>query len=187
MGEKQRSERKRVCSSEPNAVVYASFLYRYIGYLLPALAKATANASSCCQIKDQKLKSMVRFEVDMALALSANGFKWSRALRHKLEHRRAETPLITSESQQLPMFLATTMIPRSLAFVYPTRPKGSSRRSYMSLIRVEDEYSRRVRALRKILPGGNEMCLSELLYEVKSYMVYLQLQVNILKSLVEAH
>lgn len=186
MEEKQRSKRKRVCSSEPNAVAHASFLHRYIGYLLPALAKATGNASSCRQIEDQRLKSMVRFEVDMALALSANGFKWSRALRHKLEHRKVEIPLITSESQQLPMFPATTMIPRSLAFVNPTRPKSLSI-SYMSLIRVEDEYSQRVRTLRKILPGGSEMCLSELLYEVKSYMVCLQLQVNILKSLVEAH
>ncbi|KAG9456343.1 hypothetical protein H6P81_000851 [Aristolochia fimbriata] len=51
----------------------------------------------------------------------------------------------------------------------------------------DEEVDRRLATLRKILPGGNDMgssSASKLFYEVESYVVCLQLQVNLLRSLV---
>ncbi|RRT72430.1 hypothetical protein B296_00014994 [Ensete ventricosum] len=193
MEEKKRSKRRRrACSPEPNAVVYAGFPYRYVDYLLPALARATSGA------KEQKIQQVVRFQVDMALVLSATGFKWSRALRHKLERsdhrielqRHPINDSVDSKLQLLPPPTTVVVVPRPLSLSL-VRPKSLSRRSYLSSsnnrVRGDDEFSRRMRALRRILPGGSEMRPRELLSEVKSYMVCLQLQVNILRTLVEIH
>ncbi|WOK92679.1 hypothetical protein Cni_G01370 [Canna indica] len=206
MEEKQGSKRRRVCSLEPNAVVYAGFLYKYIGYLLPALAKAATDLCPCHQTKERKIEKAVRFEVDMALVRSASGFKWSRALKRKLQHGNGESELcepftcrliaksfdssMKSNVEKLHLFRPSVAVPRPLALVTAARPrKSASRRSYRDMIGGgrDDEFSRRMRTLRNILPGGREMCLSELLREAKSYMVCLQLQVNILRTLVEIH
>ncbi|CAL9089478.1 unnamed protein product [Musa acuminata var. zebrina] len=188
--EEKRSKRRRACSPEPNAVVYAGFPCKYVGYLLPALARATSGA------KEQNIEQVVRFQVDMALVLSATGFKWSRALKHKLERsdhiiELQRHPIADSIDSKLQLFLPPTVVvprPLSLSLV---RPKSLSRRSYISSsnnsVRGDDEFSRRMRALQRILPGGSEMRPRELLSEVKSYMVCLQLQVNILRTLVEIH
>ncbi|ONK78882.1 uncharacterized protein A4U43_C01F550 [Asparagus officinalis] len=50
----------------------------------------------------------------------------------------------------------------------------------------EKELACCIRKLQKILPGGNDMGISELLSEVESYVVCLKLQVYVLRSLVDA-
>uniref|UniRef100_A0A1D1YAA8 Uncharacterized protein At4g30180 n=1 Tax=Anthurium amnicola TaxID=1678845 RepID=A0A1D1YAA8_9ARAE len=57
---------------------------------------------------------------------------------------------------------------------------SSSRRK---LSTEDEELCDRLRTLRKILPGGNDMGVVELLSEVGSYAVCLKLQVDILRSL----
>ena len=88
-------------SSESNASAHASFLHDYVGYLLPALATAFHSLSSCTATEDEKIEKAVRFEVDMALVLSASEFKWSRALRNKLEHHSHKTKLCRSPTTSI--------------------------------------------------------------------------------------
>lgn len=195
MEEKQRSKRRRVVlpSFEPNAAAYAGFLCRYVGYLLPALAKATNKLLSHPLTEEQEMEHLVRFQVDMALVVSAGEFKWSRALKHKLErggNRSGGAGLhddCSGAAQKLHLFRTTSVVPRPLAVVVDgTRSTSAGRRSCDgSKLRGGDEFSRRMRTLRRILPGGREMDVSELLQEVKSYVVCLQLQVNVLRTLVE--
>ncbi|XP_068648815.1 transcription factor bHLH146-like [Aristolochia californica] len=49
----------------------------------------------------------------------------------------------------------------------------------------DEELGRRLATLRRILPGGNDMEVSKLFTEVKSYVVCLELQVHILRTLVD--
>lgn len=191
----QRSKRRRICSLEPNAIIYAGFPHKYVSHLLPALTKAM----SCGGKNDVDIEKMVRFEVDMALALSATGFKWSRALKRELEQRMKSNQLHQpptghssivrmSKHQMLDHLLPPLPIPRPLVDdpTHRTRPKRTwQRRSYDRKTGGEKEFSYRMRILSGILPGGNEMDLCELLSQVESYVVCLQLQVTILRSLVE--
>lgn len=82
--EPQGRESRRQYSFQRNAVVLASFTHKYVAYLLPALLRVGAVAT-CREREDEAMENMVRFVVDMALAVSANGFAWSRALKRKLE------------------------------------------------------------------------------------------------------
>ncbi|CAA6670333.1 unnamed protein product [Spirodela intermedia] len=83
--EPQGRESRRLYSFQRNAVVLASFTHKYVAYLLPALLSVGA-VGTCREREDgAAMENMVRFMVDMALAVSANGFAWSRALKRKLE------------------------------------------------------------------------------------------------------
>ncbi|KAG1326910.1 transcription factor bHLH146 [Cocos nucifera] len=190
----QRSKRRRIYSLEPNATIYTGFPHKYVSHLLPALTKAI----SCGGKNDADIENMVSFEVDMALALSATGFKWSRALKRELEQRMNSNQLHQpptgrssivrmSKHQMLDHLLPPLPVPRPLVdLTHKSRPKRTwKRRSYGTKTRGEKEFSYRMRILRGILPGGNEMDLCELLSQVESYVVCLQLQVTILRSLVE--
>lgn len=90
-----------VNSSESNASAHASFLHDYVGYLLPALATTAHSLSSCTATEDEKNEKAVRFEVDMALVLSASEFKWSRALRNKLKHHSHKKKLCRSPTTSI--------------------------------------------------------------------------------------
>ncbi|XP_010913680.3 transcription factor bHLH146 [Elaeis guineensis] len=199
MEEMQRSKRRRIYSLEPNATIYTGFPHKYVSHLLPALTKATS-LISCGGNNDVDIEKMLRFEVDMALVLSATGFKWSRALKRKLEQRmnsnqlhqpptgRSSIVRTTSKHQMLDHLLPPLPIPPPLVLTEETRPKRTiwqRRRSDDKQTRGEKEFTYRTRILRGILPGGNEMDLCELLSEVESYVVCLQLQVTILRSLVD--
>ncbi|XP_010928677.1 transcription factor bHLH146 [Elaeis guineensis] len=198
MEDMQRSNRGRVYSLKPNATIYTGFAHKYVSHLLPALTKAT-NIFSCGGNKDENMEKMVRFEVDMALVLSASGFKWSHALKHKLEQRVSSNQLLhqfapyqssilrVNKHKTLVDHLRTPLsIPKPLVPTKANGPKRTCRRrSYNKKTRGEKEFGCRIRILRRILPGGNEMGLCELLSEVESYVICLQLQVNVLKSLVE--
>lgn len=213
MEKQQRSNRRRVYSVEPNALVCANFSQKYIGYLLPALLNVTSIGSSG-RNKDNKIKKTIRFQVDMALVLSTGEFRWSRALRRKLEqgmdprklHNTATfeaTTISTFDVRMLGQFLVCPGgIPKPVDNVEtrmnlkPTpelnersrlrtidRRQGARRKK---IIR-EEEIDDHLKILRMLIPGGNEMGLNELLSEVESYVVCLQLQVNILGSLVGPH
>ncbi|XP_038984007.1 transcription factor bHLH146-like isoform X2 [Phoenix dactylifera] len=196
MGDMQRSKRGRVYPLKPNAITYTGFTHKYVSHLLSALAKATT-LFSCEGNKDENMEKMVRFEADMALVLSAGGFKWSRALKRKLEKSASSSQLhqlTTCQSSILRVNKRKTLdhrrtpltIPRPPVPTKANWPKRTCRRgSYNKKTGGEREFGCRIRILRRILPGGNEMDLCELLSEVESYVVCLQLQVNILKSLVE--
>lgn len=197
MEEMQRSKRRRIYSLEPNATIsYTGFPHKYASHLLPALTKATSLISRGGN-KEADIEKMVRFEVDMALALSATGFKWSRALKRKLEQRMINSNQLRqpptghsrfarmSKHQMLDHLLPPLPVPRPLLLTEETRPKRIwQRRSCNKMSRGEKEFSYSMRILRGILPGGNDMGVFELLSEVESYVVCLELQVNILKSLV---
>ncbi|XP_057863884.1 uncharacterized protein LOC131071926 [Cryptomeria japonica] len=61
------------------------FVQQYISHLLPALERIEGERAK--QSKSRR-EHVIRYEVDMALALSAKGFTWSSALRSKLEKER---------------------------------------------------------------------------------------------------
>ncbi|KAG1364124.1 transcription factor bHLH146 [Cocos nucifera] len=193
MKDMQRSKRGRVYPLKPNAIICTGFTHKFVSHLLPALTKASTNLLS----KDENMEKMVRFEVDMALVLSATGFKWSHALKHKLEQRVGSnqlhrfTPYQSSNSrvnknETLDHLRTPLSIPTPLVPTKANGPKRTCRRrSYNKETRGEEEFGSRIGILRRILPGGNEMGLCELLSEVESYVICLQLQVNVLESLVE--
>ncbi|XP_072963575.1 transcription factor bHLH146 [Typha angustifolia] len=170
---------------QPNA----GFLHEYLSYLLPALSRVTViNSRRLTQGKE--IEKTVRFEVDMALVLSTSGQKWSSCLKHKLEqgmnptkkphdaHACQPTTTLSSISELSPFRPRLSRFPVSARATRPSRSSGRR-------IRREEELGDVVMSLRRMLPGGSEMALSELLAEVESYVVCLELQVNILKFLVE--
>jgi len=190
------SVRRRVSSFNPNTMTYTTFSRNYVSYLLPALLKA-ANGD----INTVQIEKIVRYEVDMALVLSTDEFKWSRALKDKLEessntnkHRissKCRSKLefrshfgILRRFEHLQTF---AVIPRPITVAEAARPRNAGQRSNKKRVaRGDEELACRIRILRRILPGGSEMGVFELLSEVQSYLVFLQLQVDVLRSLVDA-
>ncbi|XP_022754191.1 transcription factor bHLH146 [Durio zibethinus] len=79
------NKRRRVYSVEPRKIRQASFARKYVNYLVPALTKISKEISSSDQCIDHEIEKIVRYEVDMALALSAEGFAWSHALKNQLQ------------------------------------------------------------------------------------------------------
>lgn len=196
MDEAPASKRRRVLSFCPNTVAYTTFSLKYVSFLLPALLKA-ANADKTVQIE-----KIVRYEVDMALVLSACEFKWSRALKQKLEgSKMAKNKLLSFECRsQIALgahfgclkrsgehFKTLPVIPRPIVVMKVTRPRKASHRYIKRRVaRKDKQLAYRIRILRRILPGGGEMGVFELLSEVQSYLACLQLQVDVLRSLVDA-
>lgn len=189
------SKRRRVYSFDPNTIIYTAFSQKYLSFLLPALLRS-ANGHKITQIE-----KFVRFEVDMALVLSTGNFKWSRALKHELEEGKKTNNLhvslkcrskfelnshfcILKRFEHLQTFSA---IPRPIVLVEAKRP-GKASQGIMGRRTAgeEEELACRIRTLRRILPGGAEMDVHELLSEVESYVICLQLQVGVLRSLVDA-
>ncbi|KAJ8634589.1 hypothetical protein MRB53_008856 [Persea americana] len=176
-------KQKRVYSLEPNALLRANFSHTYIHYLLPALIKISKERTGGDKNEAEEIKKIVRLEVDMALVLSASGFAWSHALKHKLEGDVQAMSLLNTST------LPSTSL--SLLFAYKhDRLKRDYRRPIKKRTRIrgdEKEIGHRLMTLRRILPGGDEMTTSELFSEVKSYVLCLELQVSILGTLVHIH
>lgn len=81
MEAQEHNKRRRVVySTEPNKIVQTIFARKYLSYLVPALMKIKENPSSG---KDNS--SYVKYEVDMAMVLSAQGSAWSNGLKLKLQ------------------------------------------------------------------------------------------------------
>ncbi|XP_077236793.1 transcription factor bHLH146-like [Tasmannia lanceolata] len=209
-----KQKRKRVYSFEPNALVRAYFSQLYVNYLLPALLKVGNNRSLGAN-EDEEIEKIVRFEVDMALVLSASGFRWSHALKHKLKRDmvdvKASHPTsfslfnykhhnICRMREKLEEVSPLPPLPRPLFHVGSDKnPNPNSKNSQKKSMGVykgrtrkrtrvtdEDEFGCRLRTLKRILPGGDEMGTCELLSEVESYVVCLEVQVSILRTLVNS-
>jgi len=192
MVEALRSKRRRVYSFDPNTTTYTTFSHKYLSYLLPALLRvANGNRSAL-------IEKIVRLEVDKALVSSTDEFKWSRALKQDLEEGNKSNKLhISSQSRseidhfrilkRFGCLQAFTAIPRPIVIVEATRLRKAGQKSMKKrMTRGEGELACRIRILRRILPGGSEMSVFELLSELQSYVVCLQLQVGVLRSLVDA-
>ncbi|KAA8522746.1 hypothetical protein F0562_009092 [Nyssa sinensis] len=156
---------------------------------------------------------IVRYEVDMALALSSEGFAWSHALKDKLQKgpnegkihllRRKGSCIVEQHvnHHSLPVLHLQNPLVYTKFCPNPTsKPKNvklikSSKRVLLQRQEIkaaaknseeeEKQITQRLNNLRNLLPGGNGMGVDEMLKEMGSYLVCLELQVNILRCLVE--
>ncbi|CAH2051280.1 unnamed protein product [Thlaspi arvense] len=112
------------------------------------------------KIDHKCFEQTVKHEVDMALALSAQEFAWSRFLQHKLLSSAHEDPSYSSK-----------ILERS--------------NSKQDAEEEGVEIKNRLKELQKLLPGGEEMNMDDMLSEIGSYIVCLELQMIVLKSLVQ--
>lgn len=147
------------------------------------------------QMEDHELEKLVRYEVDKALVSSAEGFAWSRALNVKLQRGglnvgRLQNSSITPQTQKAS--LPTKFSPNPNAKPSQKDSKRSKRLQCLPKPKrgagtegEEVQFRQQLTNLRTLMPGGNEMGVNELLTEVGSYLVALELQVNVLRCLVD--
>ncbi|ESW10798.1 hypothetical protein PHAVU_009G238800 [Phaseolus vulgaris] len=193
--EGQPAKRRRVYSLEPNKVEQAAFARSYMNYLVPALMKIKERSSSeDCDIQN------VKYEVDMAMVHSAQGFAWSDALSVKLQRDRVNADSDTSsfgENYKVGEGSSRTCGGQSGETVplnhFPSNLSLKPRNKHKSMmpemtrgLREEDE-DEQLKSLRMLIPGGEEMCSEEMVTELQSYVSCLQMQVNILQCLAETH
>ncbi|KAG7540929.1 hypothetical protein ISN45_Aa07g010740 [Arabidopsis thaliana x Arabidopsis arenosa] len=148
------NKKKRVFSLEPNKNPSAVFTRKYTSHLVPALKKLNMNKNSS--------KQTVKHEVDMALALSAQEFAWSRFLLQKLSSSTNPT--------------ATTSSSDGIRILERSNKEGGNE---------EGEIEEKLMELQKLLPGGEEMNVEEMLSEIGNYIKCLELQTIALKSIVQ--
>lgn len=217
MEEVQGSSRKRVYSPEPNCMLHATFSFKYLNYLLPALRSirriGSQHCDDTCKDEDNGTHQNLRLLADMALAKSANGFnfKWSDSLKQKLErgtHVVKFQSTNSDHSNQLDIVSETKdidaiSIPQTQwlnLLLSVSKSSGflglesgfddeymhcQKRKRKINCVEERDqEVGNRVMILRQILPGGEKMHIHELLPELESYIVCLELQVKNLQSLV---
>ncbi|CAI8589951.1 unnamed protein product [Vicia faba] len=172
--EGQKAKRKRVYSVEPNKVVQAKFTRSYMNYLAPALKKIKERRSS---MEAKKVENIVKYEVDMAMVISSQGFAWSNALKTKLQKNGDEGSSRVSNNYQ-----ENQMSQVGFSKQDCLKSEGSE-----ILVGENDEdEDEQLRCLRKLLPGGEEIrCDDEMVSELESYVSCLQMQVNILKCLTD--
>ncbi|XWS73265.1 hypothetical protein CRYUN_Cryun02cG0113000 [Craigia yunnanensis] len=211
------NKRRRIYSLEPRKIMQESFARKYVNYLVPALTKISKESSSFDQFIDHEKEKIVRYEVDMALALSAEGFAWSHALKDKIQLNvknvgRFQSSL-THDDQLPASFKISSSSTYSPNHANMIENEVDGNQNAMLLKKIssnsisnlniepgtvkeegmgseeeeEDESTRRLTYLRNVLPGGNEMMIDDetLLSELRSYISCLELQVNILRSMVE--
>lgn len=152
------NKKKRVFSLEPNKNPSAVFTRKYTSHLVPALKKLNMNKNS-----SQINQHTVKHEVDMALALSAQEFAWSRFLLQKLSSSKNPTTTTSSSSNQI-------------RIVERSGKEGGDE---------DGEIEEKLRELQKLLPGGEEMDVEEMLSEIGNYIKCLELQTIALKSIVQ--
>ncbi|KAE8676621.1 hypothetical protein F3Y22_tig00111582pilonHSYRG00116 [Hibiscus syriacus] len=179
-------EQRRVYPMEPRTIMQTSFAKTYLNYLLPELANIGKPASSLSvdRYVDKEIEKTVRYEVDMALALSAQGFAWSHALEHKLRLNVNNNNQVGKSQSYLSHDGYRNTMPVNHE---PATEKleGNPKRSGTEAAAEEEE---RLTYLRKLIPGGSgEMMLDDeiLLSELGSYVSCLELQVNVLRSVLQ--
>jgi hypothetical protein len=151
MESQQQNKRRRVYSMEPNKIVQSIFARNYLSYLVTALMKIKENTSST---KDH-IKN-VKYEVDMAMVLSAQGFAWSNGLKVKLQREHVNNVATTS-----------TIL-------------GMEK----DIVREDNEDDdKKMKNLISLIPGGEEICDEQVVNELESYIKCLQMQVNVLQCL----
>ncbi|TKY72731.1 hypothetical protein E2542_SST01475 [Spatholobus suberectus] len=201
--EGQPAKRRRVYSLEPNKVEQAAFARNYMNYLVPALMKIKERSSSehsgHCDVQN-----VVKYEVDMAMVYSAQGFAWSNALSLKLQKDRANVDSDTTsfgennkagEGSSRMCGQVCEMVPLDH---FPSNPSLKSNNKQKDMPEMkrglredgddEDEViNGQLKSLRRLIPGGEEMYSEQMLAELQSYISCLQMQVNILQCLAETH
>ncbi|XP_031477036.1 transcription factor bHLH148-like [Nymphaea colorata] len=149
----------------------------YLQWLLPAIGEATQQQVGIQGSVVQRGK-MIKTAADMGLAQSSNGrqYHWCRALRLRLRSCRQKKALQTRRLSRM--------------LVRKRKPMASLRRrrerSLLSLKGRESEkegMERRVRALKRLVPGGEGMALERLFEEAADYIMALQGQVTAMKAL----
>lgn len=196
----QAAKRRRVYSVEPNKVVQAAFTRNYMNYLVPALMNIKESRSSSCSTTQHnnnnnnscdQFQGVVKYEVDMAMVFSAQGFAWSNALKLKLQKgelgNSSRVPLddFSSKSDQANKILVSNESNHINGMPQVMKKKNSA-------IGENDDdeddevINGQLRSLRRLIPGGEEMCDHEqMVTELESYIRCLQMQVNILQCLAE--
>jgi hypothetical protein len=156
MEAQQQNKRRRVYSMEPNKIVQSIFARNYLSHLVPALMKIKENTSST---KDHNnISKNVKYEVDMAMVLSAQGFAWSNGLKVKLQREHVNNVATTS-----------TIL-------------GMEK----DIVREDNEDDdKKMKNLISLIPGGEEICDEQVVNELESYIKCLQMQVNVLQCLLE--
>lgn len=201
--EGQPAKRRRVYSLEPNKVEQATFARNYMNYLVPALVKIKEKNSSEHNGHCDDIQNVVKYEVDMAMVYSAQGFAWSNALSLKLQRDRAnvdsdETPSFGEEgSSRKTCGKNCEMVPLDHFSSNPSLKSSNNKCKDMPEMKRglreenddEDEViNGQLKNLRRLIPGGEEMCSDEqMVAELQSYISCLQMQVNILQCLSETH
>lgn len=185
MGRPILRKRKRVFSLEPNKLAYTMFARNYVKHLMTSLPKISSHFPSSPdhhhQQQQQNFEKLVKFEVDMAMAQSAASteFAWGNALKHKLLLQRSDDQVIVNGN-----FF----------------DDFSLQKVKFSQENLEEEEEKKMEngmmKLRKILPGGGGGGEGgggggdhfngdlELLKQTESYIKCLELQVNVLRCLV---
>ncbi|KAJ4880540.1 Uncharacterized protein Rs2_37595 [Raphanus sativus] len=149
------NKKKRVFSFEPTKLPPSEVFTRKYISHLVPALKKLNMGKSSPQINQLTVKR----EVDKALALSAQEFAWSRFLLQKLSSSNNPTTTTSSSSIQ------TQILERS---------------------NDEDgEIEEKLKELQKLLPGGEEMNVEEILTEIGNYIKCLELQTSALKSIVQ--
>ncbi|XP_014508204.1 transcription factor bHLH146 [Vigna radiata var. radiata] len=188
--EGQVAKRRRVYSVEPNQIVQSIFTRNYLNHLVPALVNIKENTSvedsSHCDIN-----RAVKYEVDMAMVLSAQGFAWSNGLKVKLRNDRV--PVNAAKSST---FLENAtgegsssacekneVVPMEFSSNPSSKPKckdvSEMKRDFARDGDIDEQWKR----LRRLIPGGEEMCDEQMTKELESYISCLQMQVNALQFL----
>ncbi|XP_054804578.1 transcription factor bHLH146 [Prosopis cineraria] len=174
------AKRRRVYSLEPNKIVEAVFARKYLSYLVPALTKMKENTDYNKEEHSDSLKKGVKFEVDMAMVLSAQGSAWSNALKLSLlrEHNQY---VINGGALSSSSSSSSSSTARKLM-------ANCEYDQNLTAVTAEENEKEVMRRLRRLVPGGEEISSDqEMLAELKSYVRCLQMQVNILQCLAQAH
>ncbi|XP_020221724.1 transcription factor bHLH146 [Cajanus cajan] len=198
--EGQPAKRRRVYSLEPNKVEQAVFARNYMNYLVPALMKIKERSSSQHSGHCDDIQNVVKYEVDMAMVYSAQGYAWSNALSVKLQRDRANVDSDDTKagegSSKICGQNCDEMVPLNH---FPSNPslKSSNKRKDMLEIKKglredgdeenDEVINGQLKSLRRLIPGGEEMCSEQMVTELQSYVSCLQMQVNILQCLAETH
>lgn len=190
------SKRRRVYALEPNKIAQTKFARKYVNHLVPALMNINKNTSLDGNGDSSETQKIVRYEVDKALVMSTPGFAWSHALKDKLQEKYINglcLPRPRADNANLEMKVSPN--PNGKARI--KNLKQPSSRSVLLQPRItkkeatkqrddeQEQIGSRLDNLRSLLPGGNEMGINDLFSEVGSYITCLELQVNILRCLVD--
>ncbi|XP_061353055.1 transcription factor bHLH146-like [Gastrolobium bilobum] len=184
------AKRRRVYSLEPNKVVQAKFTRNYVNYLVPALTKIKERG-----LPEQKnhceFQNVVKYEVDKAMVFSAQGFAWSNALKIKLQRERVNVDSSTSfgENEMVPLDFSSSPSSESQSKISVNKSKHNDMAEMKKDLNGQDDEDEvindKLRSLRKLIPGGDEICNEQMVEELESYISCLQMQVNILQCLSE--
>ncbi|KAK7347742.1 hypothetical protein VNO80_22281 [Phaseolus coccineus] len=202
--EGQVAKRRRVYSVEPNQIVRSIFTRNYLNHLVPALVKikekSSIEDSSHCDINNA-----VKYEVDMAMVLSAQGFAWSNGLKVKLQndHFRVNAAKSSTfldneagegssracdKNEVVPMEFSSNPSLKSKVEALGRKSKCKELSEMERDLAREDDnededINKQLKRLRRLIPGGEEMCDEQMGKELESYISCLQMQVNALQFL----